>query len=86
MGYTVLGMADRTGTIGMGCAEMLIHADVMTKGFGIAFLPPEGVCRRVVARRFPWAPTNVDPWSALRWANGRIALPDRERLGPDWGW
>ena len=29
---------------------------------------------------------NVDPWSALRWANGRIALPDRERLGPDWGW
>src|SRR5205085_7265867 len=30
--------------------------------------------------------TNVDPWSALRWANGRLALPDRARLGPDWGW
>jgi hypothetical protein len=31
----------------------------------------------VVARLFSWTPTNVDPWSALRWANGRLALPDR---------
>jgi hypothetical protein len=39
---------------------------------------------RVVRRLFPWAPTDVDPWQALRWACGRTALPDRPRLGPDW--
>jgi hypothetical protein len=39
-----------------------------------------------VARIFPWAPAEGDPWAALRWAAGRAALPDRERLGPDWYW
>ena len=42
--------------------------------------------RRAIRRLFPWAPTDVDPWSALRWATGRLDLPGHGRLGPDWAW
>jgi hypothetical protein len=40
----------------------------------------------ITRRLFPWAPNDVAPWAALRWAAGRAALPDRPRLGPDWYW
>lgn len=85
-GHHFMGMADRTGFMAMGCDEMLIHTADILQGFGRAFDPPRELCRKVARRLFPWAPTDVDPWDALRWANGRSALPDRERLGPEWGW
>jgi hypothetical protein len=85
-GWHRAGMADRTGFIAMGCDEMLVHTDDIANGFGTVFQPPQDVCRRVLVRLFPWAPTDVDPWSALLWANGRISLPGHEQLGPDWRW
>jgi hypothetical protein len=42
------------------------------------------VCARVLARLFPWAPRDADPWDALRWANGRAPLGERPRLAPGW--
>ena len=33
-------------------------------------------------RLFPWPPAG-DPWTMLLWCNGRMALPDYERL-TDW--
>ncbi len=80
------GMADVEGFVAMGCVEMLIHTDDMTRGLGRTFRPPDELTRGVVQRLFPWAPTAGDPWEALRWACGRASLGDRERLEPDWYW
>ena len=41
---------------------------------------------RVLARIFPWAPSEGDAWATLQWAAGRAPLPNRERLGTDWLW
>jgi hypothetical protein len=84
--YHLLGMADPSGFAAMGCDEILIHTEDIAHGFGRSFEPPADLCRRVLARLFPWAPATGDAWQALRWANGRAPLPDRARLGPDWAW
>jgi hypothetical protein len=80
------GQADVSGWIGMACEEILLHTDDIAQGLGIPFHPPDDLAARVLTRLFPWAPTDVGPWAALRWAAGRAALPSRERLGPDWYW
>lgn len=80
------GMADPEGFVAMGCEEILIHTDDIAQGLGLDVRPPDALAARVLARLFPWAPTDVEPWAALRWASGRIALPDRERLDPNWYW
>jgi SAM-dependent methyltransferase len=85
-GFHVLGRADASGFIAMGCTEILIHTDDIAQGLHRAFTPPEELCGRVARRLFPWAPTDVNGWSALRWASGRAALPGHPRLGPDWAW
>jgi hypothetical protein len=80
------GMADAEGFIAIGCDEMLVHADDLARAFGLSWQPPEGLCWRILARLFPWAPAGEDAWSTLRWANGRTALAGHPRLGPDWAW
>ena len=84
--YHAWGRSDVEGIIAMACDEILIHGDDVTRGFGLEWQPPEALCRRVLARLFPWAPVGIDIWSALRWANGRTALQGYPRLGPDWRW
>lgn len=80
------GMADVSGYIAMACVEILIHTADIARGLGRAFRPPDGLCLRVLHRLFPWAPKGGNGWLTLRWACGRAALPDQERLGPDWYW
>jgi hypothetical protein len=80
------GMADVSGWVALGCEEILLHTDDIAQGLALPFRPPHDLSARVVARLFPWAPAAGDLWAALRWAAGRAALPDRERLGPDWYW
>lgn len=84
-GYHPYGASDRTGFAAMGCDEILIHTDDAARGLGTAFRPDPVLAERVLKRIFPWAPTGIDPWAALRWANGRIELPDRPRL-QGWAW
>jgi hypothetical protein len=79
-------MADLSGWIGMGCEEILLHTDDIARGLDLPYRPPDDLSARILARLFPWAPSDIDPWNSLRWATGRTALPDRERLGPDWYW
>jgi hypothetical protein len=55
------GMADAEGFLAMGCDEILVHTGDIAEGLGIAVAPPADLCQRVVARLFPWAPTDVDP-------------------------
>lgn len=80
------GMADASGFVAMGCEEILVHCDDVALGLGITLSPPADLAARVRSRIFPWAPTDVDSWDALRWAAGRTALPAYPRLGSDWGW
>ena len=80
------GLADPESFLAMGCEEILIHTGDVAQGLAQPFRPPPELTARVLRRLFPWAPTDVDPWTALRWASGRAALPDRPRLGPDWYW
>lgn len=84
--YHSLGMADASGFLAMACDETLVHANDICSGLGVELRPPDGICERVVARLFPWAPEHDDPWARLLWCNGRLALPDHERLSPEWGW
>lgn len=85
-GMHEMGRADPSGFAAMGCDEMLIHTDDIATGLGATFDPPREVCARALARLFPWAPRDVEPWAGLRWANGRAPLGERPRLAPDWIW
>jgi hypothetical protein len=80
------GMADVCGWIAMGCEEILLHTDDIARGLRMLYRPTDNLSARILARLFPWAPADIDPWDSLRWATGRAALPERERLGPDWYW
>jgi hypothetical protein len=79
------GMTDASGFVAMGCEEILMHSADIAQGLGLTLRPPADLAGRLRARLFPWAPTEVDPWDALRWAAGRMALPAHPRLGTDWG-
>jgi hypothetical protein len=80
------GRADRSGFAAMACDEIVLHTDDIAAALRSTFEPPADLCERVLARLFPWAPAAGDAWDRLRWANGRLALPDHPRLGSDWRW
>lgn len=85
--YHDAGMADAEGFLAMGCDEILVHGWDAVRGFGREFAVLEDLAGRVLRRLFPWAPTDLSPWPALLWANGRIGLPGQSRrTGPDWVW
>ncbi len=84
--FHAAGMADPEGFLAMGCEEIMIHTDDIAQGLGLAFRPPEALAKRVLQRLFPWAPSDEDPWAAVRWASGRAALGGRERLDANWYW
>jgi hypothetical protein len=82
------GMADPEGFAGMGCVEALVHGHDIAQGLGLALDPPREGCTRVLARMFPHAAADLadlDPWTALLWATGRIALPGRPQVA-QWRW
>ncbi len=86
-GFHPAGQADAEGFRAQGTAEIMQHIYDIAEGFGEAFRAPEDVCERITARLFPWAPDaaeHADRWEALLWCSGRIGLPRRERLDPDW--
>lgn len=80
------GMADGSGFVAVGCSEILIHTADIADGLGLPLQPPDGLTAAVLARIFPWAPPDAEPWAAFQWVCGRAPLSDRERLGPDWWW
>ena len=87
-GWHPTGMADPEGFAGMGCVEALVHGHDIAQGLGLALDPPRKVCSRVLARLFPHAVAelaDLDPWMALLWTTGRIALPGRPRVA-HWRW
>lgn len=84
-GFHPMGAADASGFAAMACDEMLVHTDDAARGLGLPFDPPAELAASVLRRLFPWVTTTEGSWAALRWANGRIALGDRDRL-TGWAW
>jgi hypothetical protein len=77
-------LTDAEGFAAMHCDEVLVHGYDISIGLDVAFSPPQDLVRRVRDRLFPWTPSG-DPWTTLLWCNGRISLPDHDRL-TDWSW
>jgi hypothetical protein len=69
----------------MACDELLVHTDDTARGLGVPFAPPTPLVRATLERLFPWAPAGADPWPALLWSNGRVALPGHPRQAR-WRW
>jgi hypothetical protein len=61
-----------------------VHSDDAARGLGVPFAPPYGLVKATLTRLFPWAP-DAEPWPALLWCNGRIALPGLPRQDR-WAW
>ncbi len=83
--HHVFGASDPEGFAAMGIVETLVHTDDLTRGLGLGWDPPAGLCARVLARLFRSAPAGTDPWPTLLWATGRAELPGRPRLTA-WRW
>jgi hypothetical protein len=64
-----------------GALELILHANDVCKGLGVAYEPPADLCERLIdhAAGFPWAgmgwtPPSIgtdDPWGELLRASGR---------------
>jgi len=79
-------MADPSGFAAMGCDEILIHTADIAAGLGVVFQPTADLSARIVDRLFPWAPTDIDQWQTLLWANGRTWLPYLGHQEDNWYW
>jgi hypothetical protein len=84
--YHIWGIADPEGFAAMGVAETLAHGFDLTQGLGLPFEAPGELLRPALARLFPEAPSETEPWPTLLWAMGRGELEGREKRGPDWAW
>jgi hypothetical protein len=86
IGYHPSGMPDREGYLAMGCSEMLTHGFDIASALGAPYDPPRDLAARITARLYPWTALDGDPWEALLWSAGRIALPNRSRQDDTWEW
>lgn len=84
-GFHPWGMADRSGFAAMACDEMLIHTYDIALALAAEFEPPAELAAAILNRLFPGISADPDPWTALKYANGRIALDGHPRL-TEWRW
>ena len=84
-GWHPWGVADVSGFVAMACDELLIHTADAGSGLGRKFLPSPDLAEATLRRLFPWAPTDLEPWAGLNWANGRTELRGLPRL-TEWRW
>jgi uncharacterized protein (TIGR03083 family) len=79
------GLSDASGYIAMACAEILIHTDDAARGLGRSFEGDPDIAVRLLAQLMRLSPEGQPAWDVLRWAHGRMELPDRPR--PErWRW
>ncbi len=80
------GTADASGFVAMMADELVLHTHDIASAFDAPYRPDGFSTRRILGRLFPWWPRDADPWLALQWANGRIALEGHLALGESWLW
>lgn len=64
------GPASAADYVGLACVELLVHTSDALGGLGADFVPPAGLCRRVLAQQFPGAGAG-NAWHGLLAATGR---------------
>ena len=80
------GLADASGWAGMAVTELLVHGYDAACALGLTLELPADVCRRTVARVFPWIEIGGrDPGVALLAATGRITT-EADSAPADWWW
>lgn len=84
--WHIWGVADPEGFAAMGVVETGVHAWDLAQGLGLEWRLPDELCAPALARLFPEAPSETDPWTTLLWATGRGDLPGYERRDPEWHW
>jgi hypothetical protein len=84
--WHIWGTADPEGFAAMGVVETLAHAFDLTQGLGVDFEAPGDLVAPALARLFPEAPADTDPWPTLLWATGRGELAGHAKRSPDWTW
>jgi uncharacterized protein (TIGR03083 family) len=85
VGFDPDGPADASGFAAMCSDELLVHGWDAAQGLDMTPEPDPQLAAVVLARLFPWVSPAPDPWSALLWANGRIALPGQPKQ-QSWAW
>lgn len=84
--WHIWGVADPEGFAAMGVVETGVHAWDLAQGLGLEWRLPDELCAPALARLFPEAPSETDPWATLLWATGRGELPGHGRRSPEWNW
>jgi hypothetical protein len=79
-GWHPWGLPDAPGIAAIGIAELLLHTGDVAAALGLPWAPPPAPAAATLARLFPDAPADGDPWTALCWATGRGELPGRPRV------
>ena len=72
-GWHPYGVSDPDGFAAMGTVEVLLHLYDVAEPLGLAWDPDPDVVRRVLARLFPDAPDDGEPWPTLLRLTGRDA-------------
>lgn len=75
---------DVAGFLALACSEVLVHGHDAARAFGRGLKPRPDIVSKVLARLFPAAPKDADPWRTLMWATGRASLRGYPDVGPDW--
>lgn len=71
--FHVTGPSGPADFVGRACAELLVHTGDAAAGLGVAFEPPDDLCRRVLAQQYPGAAAAPGSWHGLLAAAGRPA-------------
>jgi uncharacterized protein (TIGR03083 family) len=74
--FHITGPSSASDYVGRACVELLVHAEDVLSGLGIAFAPPPDLCQRVLTAVYPGAvgSDTVEsgaPWHCLLTANER---------------
>jgi len=78
------GMSDASGFAAMGIAETIVHTYDITRGLGVAWLPPNALSQLAVARLLPDSPPGP-AGQVLLWATGRTDLEGHPPV-TEWVW
>jgi uncharacterized protein (TIGR03083 family) len=69
--FHITGPSSASDYVGRACVELLVHAEDVLSGLGVAFAPPPDLCRRILAAVYSDAVASDDPWQCLLAANER---------------
>ncbi|MFP5022177.1 maleylpyruvate isomerase N-terminal domain-containing protein [Pseudonocardia phyllosphaerae] len=73
-GWHPYGTSDPGGFAAMGVVELLVHADDLARGLGVAWSPEPDAVRPVLARLWPGVDPGPDPAATLLHHTGRAPL------------